>query len=58
MKATNAEKIAQAIKNGSNPDRARRVAARLNDRLRPASVRILEQMEIYRRLHGSQEAKP
>lgn len=48
--------VADALRNASDPDRARRVAARLNDRLNPAASRTLAQMEIYRRLHGK-EAK-
>lgn len=52
-----AEQIAVALRNQNDPDRSRRVAARLNERLNPAARRTLAQMEIYRRLHGSQEAK-
>lgn len=54
----NAEKIATAIKNQNDLDRARRVAARINERLRPNAARTFEAMKIYRRLHGSPEPKP
>lgn len=53
-----APQIYAALKNQSDPDRARRVAARLYDSLRPASRRTFEAMEIYKRLHGVKEIKP
>jgi hypothetical protein len=55
MNVPTAEQVAAAIKNQNDMDRARRVAARLHERLHPTATRTLAQMEIYKQLHG---AKP
>lgn len=49
--------VADALRNASDPDRARRVAARVHAALSPAVSRTLAQIEIYKRLHGNREAK-
>ena len=57
LKPSSAQQINCALKNQSDPDRSRRVAARLNDSLPLKGSRILAQMEIYRRLCGVKEIK-
>lgn len=54
MPTSPAVRIAQAIKNESDPDRPRRVAARLHEmRQRNPTGHVLEKMELYKRLGGA-----
>jgi len=55
MNAPSAEQLAAALRNQTDPDRAKRVAARLHDARKRS--RVLDAMEIYKRLHGTPEVK-
>lgn len=50
------KRIVVALRNEADPDRPRRVAARLHDTLRPDALSTLAAMEVYKRLHGTSEA--